>query len=105
MMNFTMTKDDVEKISGWIGAGMFLAVARLFFLGMIVLLVLSAALEVTGTALRWAPGDDSDASYSDRSGVRVRTDHLTGCQYLESSQGDLVARRTPGGQQVCVVAR
>ena len=37
--------------------------------------------------------DDSDPDrYGDRSGLRVRTDSLTGCQYLESSKGNLIPR-------------
>ncbi|MFD1197395.1 hypothetical protein ACFQ3K_03505 [Brucella gallinifaecis] len=43
--------------------------------------------------------DDSDGSY--RSGMSVRRDALTGCEYLEGRYGGLTPRLGPDGRQVC----
>lgn len=45
--------------------------------------------------------DDSDSAES-RSNMSVRTDHKTGCQYLESSKGDLTPRLQKDGTQMCL---
>lgn len=45
--------------------------------------------------------DDSDqGSWGVRSGVSVRTDALTGCQYLEGSRGGMVQRVDAAGRHV-----
>lgn len=46
--------------------------------------------------------DDSDSSPWKRSGFAVRTDALTGRQYLESSKGFLTPRIGADGQQIIV---
>lgn len=46
-------------------------------------------------------GGDSDMPDSRRSGVLVRHDALTGCQYLEGSRGGLTPRLDATGKQVC----
>ncbi len=47
-----------------------------------------------------ASGDDTDSA-SERSGLGLRTDHGTGCQYLESRFGGLVPRLDAAGRHVC----
>jgi hypothetical protein len=42
--------------------------------------------------------DDSD-SLTERSGMMVLTDHLTGCQYLY--RGSITPRMDAGGKQLC----
>lgn len=46
-----------------------------------------------------SPFDDSDAAPK-RSGLRIKTDHLTGCQYL-SSVFSITPRMDNAGKQVC----
>ena len=45
--------------------------------------------------------DDSDSSEI-RSNMSVRTDYKTGCQYLESSKGDLTPRIQKDGRHLCL---
>ena len=45
--------------------------------------------------------DDSDpGEWGERSGVAVRTDALTGCQYLEAMNGGLTPRIDNNGKQI-----
>lgn len=49
--------------------------------------------------------DDSDASDTRRSGLTVRTDHRTGCQYLATvsvwGESSITPRMDADGRQVC----
>lgn len=56
-----------------------------------------------GIALAFGIGlDDTDNRLTgDRSGMRLRTDAGTGCQYLETSDGAITPRRRADGRQVC----
>lgn len=47
------------------------------------------------------PLDDSDRSHSVRSGLGVKTDHMTGCQYLVTKWGGITPRLDGAGRQVC----
>lgn len=47
--------------------------------------------------------DTTDTSDGARSGMDLRTDHGTGCQYLESTGGGLTPRLGRDGKQVCEV--
>ena len=44
---------------------------------------------------------DSTDSGTDRSGVSLRIDHLTGCHYLEGAGGGLIARVNKQGTHIC----
>lgn len=49
----------------------------------------------------WQPAyDDSDAPPL-RSGLRIKTDHLTGCQYFVTALGSITPRMEGDGKQVC----
>jgi len=45
--------------------------------------------------------NDSDSAEK-RSGMSVRTDYKTGCQYLESSKGELTPRLKKDGTHLCL---
>ena len=45
--------------------------------------------------------DDSDSAEK-RSDMSVRTDYKTGCQYLESSKGELTPRLQKDGTHLCL---
>ena len=46
------------------------------------------------------PRDATDSAY-ERSGMRLYTDHGTGCQYLATKEGHLSPRLHSDGAQVC----
>lgn len=53
-------------------------------------------------ALTACARDDSDnPATGDRSGLWVRVDHLTGCEYLVAPEGGITLRREADGTQVC----
>lgn len=54
--------------------------------------------------LRPMPYDDSDPpGEKERSGLRIYTDHRTGCQYVGAGfLGGIIPRRNPDGSQVCI---
>lgn len=67
-----------------------------------VLLValLSMAMSYLARHGTWLSATDAtDASPAERSGMRLRTDHGTGCQYLESTDGNLTPRLSLSGKQ------
>lgn len=88
-----MTPKEVEKI------GKQLTEGALWAIGKWVLIV------AVGTAVFQAilppARDATDPPSGVRSGVRLRTDNGTGCQYLETKGGGLSPRLAPDGKQVC----
>jgi hypothetical protein len=66
--------------------------------------ILAAVLAVLlwlGCTFIWSlPFDDSDAPPI-RSGMAIKTDHLTGCQYLTTFLGAITPRLDSAGKQVC----
>ena len=44
---------------------------------------------------------DSTDDGTDRSGVSLRIDNLTGCHYLEGTRGGLIARVNKEGTHIC----
>lgn len=44
---------------------------------------------------------DATDSPTQRSGVRLRTDYGTGCQYLETAGGGIAPRMDRTGRQIC----
>lgn len=72
----------------------------------VVALTLTAVLVVSGIRNMLGRGlDDSDKGAWERSGLTVRTDALTGRQYLETSAGHLVPRLGANGMQIVVEVR
>jgi hypothetical protein len=45
--------------------------------------------------------DDSDLSASKRSGLKLHTDHMTGCQYFQAPNGGLAMRLNASGDHIC----
>ena len=48
--------------------------------------------------------DSTDPAHGGRSGLKIKTDALTGCQYLESSHG-LTPRLGRNGEQICGIKK
>lgn len=54
------------------------------------------------SALSWCqPTDSTDYSRADRSGLKLHTDAMTGCQYLSTSGGGITPRLNNQGHYVC----
>jgi hypothetical protein len=69
----------------------------------ITFLLIVTATYVADRVLHFLPRDDSDTP-TKFSGMTIRTDALTGCEYLESGSGSLTARLNSSGEQICVPA-
>jgi hypothetical protein len=78
-----MTLKEAKEFVGWICGWAVIGIVSAFLIG-----------EFTDIGR-----DDSDTATS-RSNMAVRTDALTGCQYLESSKGLLSPRLRGDGEQV-----
>ena len=83
---------DASKV---ISDGIFDAAARLANSVLVCILLVLAFNLATGKFDK----DDSDGEK--RSGLRLHTDALTGCQYFSSSSGGVVPRMDANGRQVC----
>lgn len=76
--------------------GVSMVEGLLFALG--VALILSSCVSPGD---RDRPRDSTDAPTGPRSGMAVRVDALTGCQYLADVRGGLTPRLGPDGRQLC----
>jgi hypothetical protein len=66
-----------------------------------VLVFVGVSMMLTALANRFSATDNSDAGWANRSNLSIRTDHLTGCDYLETRPGGITPRLRPDGSQVC----
>lgn len=53
------------------------------------------------TAVFFNPVDSTDAGKDNRSGMKLRIDHGTGCHYLETIGGGITPRLKPDGEHLC----
>lgn len=53
-----------------------------------------------GRSISSRPTDNSDVSADQRSGLKIHTDNLTGCQYFSSWSGALTPRLAADGVRV-----
>lgn len=65
------------------------------FYAVIAITVLSIAFSF------FSPTDSTDYSRTDRSGLKLHTDAMTGCQYLSTSGGGITPRLDNRGHHVC----
>lgn len=49
----------------------------------------------------WRDDTDEPGWFGTRSGVKIVTDHKTGCQYLYASRGGLTPRLDSDGKHIC----
>jgi len=73
----------------------FVTLASIVFVVSIIITIIFNILFVFGLTK-----DNSDGP-KERSNMIIRVDHLTGCEYFESSKGSLTPRLYPDGSQVC----
>lgn len=65
------------------------------------ILLLSLVYDWADERFELRPIDATDRSFQERSGLALRTDYGTGCQYLETSAGNLTPRLDAEGRHVC----
>lgn len=94
MRTYSLSRNDMESAGKWLMNGALQPLMRL----VVIYCTVSLALTLLFGAI--TPRDDSDATNGDRSGVEVRRDALTGCEYLESRHG-VTPRLRADGHQVC----
>lgn len=71
--------------------GAIRAIGWMFILGVVV----------ASVAAKFLPTDATDLSKDQRSGLTLRTDYGTGCEYLQGSSGQLTPRLDRAGHQIC----
>jgi hypothetical protein len=97
--NFSINASDeaLVNIGKQIAYGALTTLAKCFFIGLAVVLVIVALSD-------WFKiGFDAtdDIANGKRSNMALRTDYGTGCQYLESGNGELTPRLDKNGKQFC----
>lgn len=90
-------KATLVNIGKGIGGGIVREVGRWILVGFAVVFLLQVVLGWFGYG--WDATDNRDTGT--RSGVRLRMDHGTGCQYLEARSGGITPRLDRDGKQVC----
>ena len=76
----------VEKVAETFAAGLINTLMKIFVIGFIALTVISIPLKYL------MPTDDCDKSWHNRCGMSVKTDNLTGQQYLVTPEGHITPR-------------
>lgn len=79
-------KEGIKGALVWLGSWWFVSI------------MLVAA---SGVAINHYSSRDSSDTAEERSGLNVRTDALTGCQYLETAHGAITPRMDRTGAQIC----
>ena len=92
---FVADGESLEAIGARLAEGAILTVWRYAVIGFVGLLIVGLLLQGL------MPKDSTDASRWVRSGLRLRTDASTGCQYLETSDGAVTPRLTADGRPMC----
>jgi len=62
--------------------------------------IVTIALAAVGVMTLISPTDETDRGRFERSGVQLRIDHGTGCQYLETRAGAITPRLTTSGEHM-----
>lgn len=88
-----MTNREIRRFGTQFAFGVIFAVC----LWLALSVVFQAGIDAVGLRAL----DATDNANGARSGVRLRTDHGTGCQYLETSGGGITPRLGRDGVQVC----
>jgi hypothetical protein len=78
-----VTLDEAKKFTGWLAGYVIFGWCIVFALWLLPL-----------------SRDTTDGEWPNRSGVRPRTDALTGCQYLETSKGGITPRINASGRHL-----
>ena len=90
-------KQRAEALGRAFTEGFVGVLAKWFIIGLLVLLAFNAARDL----MRLGYDGTDDKRGGDRSGMALRTDYGTGCQYLETSNGALAPRLGRDGKQIC----
>ncbi|MCG7348957.1 DUF6440 family protein [Sphingomonas sp. ACRSK] len=90
-------KRDMMQAGRDVARGVMLEIARLALVWIGITILLALILSALGYG--WDDTDDRGAGV--HSQMALRTDHGTGCQYLETSGGGITPRLNADGKQVC----
>lgn len=96
-----MTEGDLRAtkvIASGVENGINAAVKHTFY---VVLALVTALVFGLSVISKWQPTDSTDISRTDRSGLKLHTDAMTGCQYLSTSGGGITPRLDSQGKQIC----
>lgn len=97
----SISDQDLRNAGKQMASGALGEAARLFLLTLIVVVLVNLGVAVAGRLLGAGPLDDTDRVFGLSSGLRPRTDALTGCEYLEVRGGGITPRMGADGRQVC----
>jgi hypothetical protein len=92
-INLNVGREGLERAGFWFAWGALRLVGAFMLFGLLLTLALNG--------LGLISTDDSDVSRFDRSGLKVRTDAKTGCEYLETHEGSLFPRLDALGKPIC----
>ncbi|KQM18414.1 DUF6440 family protein [Novosphingobium sp. Leaf2] len=87
----------MEQIGYSFTCGMIRAIAVFS----IALLVFTAATRLTFRYFSIGYDETDNKATGERSGLRIYTDHATGCQYIATSNGNLTPRINADGAHIC----
>jgi hypothetical protein len=90
-----VTNGDIRR------AGFYLALGATYYLSLIGIAALALLWIADAVGIGHAYDDTDSKALNERSGVLLRTDYGTGCQYLEGGRGGLTPRLGADGKQVC----
>jgi hypothetical protein len=95
----TKTTSDIqaEKLGKYFTEGVISTLGKWFLIGLVLVLAIRFIADRMGAGF---DGTDDRANRS-HSGLKLRTDYGTGCQYLETSGGGLTPRLDGTGKQFC----
>lgn len=88
-----MSDEEIRKIGEQFTFGVVFALTKWLIVASLVFAVVHCALPTDR--------DDTDPARGARSGLALRIDHGTGCQYLETKNGALLPRMGWNGRQIC----
>lgn len=87
---------DFEEIGRSLTSGALIEIGKWFIIATLVVVTFRWADD------RWQITDrDSSDGRSGKSGMIVRTDAFSGCQYLETKDGSITPRMGVDGKQIC----
>lgn len=92
-----MTDEGLKNTGKQFMEGALAVLAKYFMIGLAFVL----AFTLLADWQRWGMDGTDDRETGQRSGMALRTDHGTGCQYLESAKGGITPRLDRNGKHYC----
>lgn len=95
-MTDNQRKEAVEFGRGFM-EGALVTLGKYFIIGLFI----SGVVTMISDHFRWRFDGTDNVETGQRSGMKLRTDYGTGCQYLETRDGSLSPRLGADGKQFC----